>query len=113
MTIPRMLRDARAICAGIAAHYRARRTYRELCREGRAPRVRIRIELVRGDSDWAHIDRGVTGVSVPHVPLTRRGIRSIVNIVRDIRGTCLAQLRADERAVAQAFREVRQEDGRG
>ncbi|MGI5162733.1 hypothetical protein ACQEU3_47005 [Spirillospora sp. CA-253888] len=74
---------------------RACRTYRALCREGRAPHVRYHVYLHPDDQEWTGL-HGVTGVKRPAVPLTRRGVRLIARDAKRIRATCINQLIRDE-----------------
>ncbi|MFE9099884.1 hypothetical protein [Actinomadura geliboluensis] len=91
MRHPHPLRTLGCIWRRLATERRARRTYRTLCREGRAPRVSVHIRLVAG-GEWDLPTKGTVGVRC-HAPLTRRGIRLIRNDARSIRRACIRGLR--------------------
>jgi hypothetical protein len=89
----------RALAARLGAEYRARRTFRAMCRAGLAPRVSVDIHLEtdHGD-DWSNMTtRGLYGLKTSRIPLTRRGVRYLSAIPRDIRATCIRELREWER----------------
>lgn len=99
MKRPHPLHTLACICRNVVAEYRARRTYRALCEQTRAPlvSVQIRLEMDHGD-DWSSFAvRGMTGLKTSHIPLTPRGIRYISDIPRSIRRTCLDELRHIDR----------------
>lgn len=99
MRRPHPLHTLGCIWRNLAAERRARRTYRALCDEGRAPLVSvdIRLELDHGD-DWSDLKApGMSGLKTSGIPLTPRGIRYIDDIPRSIRRLCLDELRRIDR----------------
>lgn len=93
MRRPHPLHTLACIWRNLAAERRARRTYRALCRENRAPRVAVHIRLIT-DDEWDRA-RGTVGVRFA-APLTRQGVRLITRDARSIRRACVRQIRYDQ-----------------
>ncbi|MEV4287389.1 hypothetical protein AB0K40_17935 [Nonomuraea bangladeshensis] len=81
----------------VRAWRRARRDYRALCAEGRAPHVQVNIRIHPDDDEWTGLN-GITGIATT-VPLTPAGKRYVRGVLADIEATCVhAVLAANEAA---------------
>lgn len=90
-----LIRAVRNIASDMKLNRQARREFRGLCDEGRAPLVYVEIRLVtdRGD-DWSGMTvRGITGIKRTTL-LSPAGEKSIAADARTIRRTCIREVRA-------------------
>lgn len=92
----------RGLVRAIREQRRAKKDYRALCADGRAPRLCVDIRIDPDDQEWADLDvYGMTGFKTT-VPLNRAGQQYIALTVDRIRATCVRQ-------VLHATREARGE----
>ncbi|NUW45573.1 hypothetical protein [Nonomuraea rhodomycinica] len=77
----------------------AKRDYRALCRQGRAPHVRFTVEIHPDDYEWTGLN-GITGLKTT-VPLTREGMRYIRRALGDIETTCIRGILEASRRAAE------------